>query len=125
MQPVALVLLAVYIATALILAPRELSFIRSVEQPLRRQFIVQDILLQICILAILVPSATVNHLTPVLMSVVMGGFTLLWLVAVWMAVARQRYINRILEESRREGERLMAELSRRIREEQAKEESGD
>lgn len=125
MQPVALVMLALYVATALILLPRELSFIRSVPPPTRRQFILQDVVLQAGILAVLVPSAVASRLTPAAMSVVVGGFTLLWLVAVWMAVSRQRYISRLLEDSRREGERLMAELSRRLREEQAKEESGD
>jgi len=126
MQPAAWVLLAVYGAVALVLLPRELQFLASVKGPQKASFIAQDILLQVCVLLVLVPSALSKSWSLVSVTLVMIGFTLLWIVAAWMAFSRRRYVNQLLEESRREGAELLDELARKIREHQLqKEDQGE
>ena len=122
MQPVALVLLVVYAGAALIMLPREIQFLAGVPSPAKGQFITQDILLQASILLVLLPSALSPKLTVTGITLVLAGFSVLWVVVIWMVAARRIYVNRLLEESRREGAELLAELNQRIREQQAHEE---
>jgi len=121
-------LLAIYLAALAVLAPRELSFINGVPRPQRASFIVQDVLLQLCILMVLVPALLLPGLgslgaTRLALAVIIAGFGLLWLTVIWMMLARQRYIHQLLRDatrdSRKQLERLKSELDRQ------QEENGD
>lgn len=125
MQPVALIFLVLYLAAVAILTPRELVFLREAPPPRRSWFIVQDVLLQISIMAVLVPCASTAELTLTRIVIVVGGFTVLWIVTVWMVVARQQYVHHLLREARREGERQLRSLSEQLKDEQEDVPSGD
>jgi len=117
MQQVALVLLVLYLAAAVVLLPRELAFLREVAQPRRTWFLVQDLLLQLSILAVLVPSASAAELDLRRMVVVLAGFTLLWIVAIWMSLARQSYVHHLLREARRESEQQLQRIKEQLEDE--------
>ena len=117
MQQVALVLLVLYLAAAVVLLPRELVFLREVAQPRRSWFIVQDALLQLSILAVLVPSASAPRLDLTRMVIVLAGFTLLWIVAIWMSLARQTYVHHLLREARRESEQQLQRVKQKLEDE--------
>lgn len=96
MQLAALVLLALYALTAALLLPREAMFLRGVQQPYRRLFVAQDILMQVCILATLVPCVVLSRLGLAALYTVLLGFAGMWFTAIWAAVARYSYTYRIL-----------------------------
>ena len=126
MQPVALLLLTLYLAAAAILAPREFSFLAKVEQPYKRLFITQDILLSVSILGVLLPAALIGSNTGTrqaiyLFTVIGVAFTLLWIVAVWMAVARQRYVLKLLQDSTRDSQAQIARIAEQLKQAQTKE----
>jgi hypothetical protein len=112
MQPAAMLLLVLYLAAVLILLPRELAFLRDVKSIRRWWFIVQDVLLQASILLVLVPCAISKQLDIGRITVVATGFLMLWVVAVWMIVARQRYVHQMLRAVRDESDRQIKELHR-------------
>lgn len=112
MQPAAMLLLVLYLAAVLILLPRELAFLRDVKSIQRLWFIVQDVLLQVSILLVLVPCAISKQLDIGKITVVATGFVVLWVVAIWMITARQRYVHQMLKAMRDESERQIKELHR-------------
>jgi hypothetical protein len=107
------VLLAAYLATAAILLPREMSFLAGVPQPQRGKFIAMDVVIQLCVLAVLLPSIVLERLNLVALIVVVAGFTVLWIVAAINARSRYIYTNKILkdsmQETRKQLERLVEE----------------
>jgi hypothetical protein len=109
MQLAALALLMLYLAAAGMLLPREIAFLREVEPLPRVQFIVIDVLLQIGILTVLLPCATQPQLSLTAVVVVLSGFALLWVVAIWMVFARRRYVYRLLTGAREANEGRHAE----------------
>lgn len=117
MQQVALVLLVLYFAAAAVLLPRELVFLREVELPRRNWFLVQDLMLQLSILAVLVPSASAPQLDLTRMVIVLAGFTMLWIVAIWMSLARQSYVHHLLREARRESEQQLQRVRQKLEDE--------
>jgi len=107
----ALIMLALYAAVALMLVPRELTFLRGVEQPAyRRRFIWQDILIQVGILAVLLPSAILPTATIGGLVIIVAGFTLLWIAAIWAAFSRYSYTYRILLKLRDEDRHRLQEF---------------
>ncbi len=107
MQLAASILLAVYLATGLLLLPREMAFLRGVEQPRRKLFLVQDLLLQLSILLTLIPCMCTQRLQLPAMYTVLAGFIALWAIALWAAISRYSYTYRVLLGQR-------AELSERL-----------
>lgn len=104
----ALVLLAVYLAAALIALPREAAFLRSVEMRVRRLFILQDVLVTLGVLGVLVPTAAMQQPRIDALWVILGGFVVLWVGAVWAAIARYSYTYHVLLGSR-------GDISKRLR----------
>lgn len=96
MQLAASVLLVLYLASALALLPRELSFLKGVEQPQRRVFQLQDLLLQLSMLLTLIPCMLTPRLPLAAMYTVLAGFIALWGIALWSAASRYSYTYRIL-----------------------------
>ncbi|MCB1215932.1 hypothetical protein KDL44_00965 [bacterium] len=113
----ALILLVVYIAAVVILLPRELRFLRDVQNTTtRRIFIVQDLFIQVCILGVLIPAVLMkgvndsnNELLGLLLMLSMTG---LWLCVVWTGWSRWVYTCRILSD----GSKRSADELRRIQE---------
>ncbi len=107
------VLLAVYLATAAILLPREMNFLASVSQPQRGKFIAMDVVIQLCVLAVLLPSIILERLTLASLYTIVAGFTVLWIVAAINVRSRYIYTNKILKDSmletRKQLERLVEE----------------
>ena len=96
MQLAALILLALYALTAALLLPREATFLRGVQQPHRRLFMAQDVLMQACILATLLPCVLFSRLGLGALYTVLLGFSGMWFTAIWAAVSRYSYTYRIL-----------------------------
>jgi len=95
-QLAALIMLVAYTATALVILPREINFLRSVEQPEKGRFITLDVLIQVFMLLVLLPPAF-SALNSLAGFVILGvGFVGLWVVVIWTAVARYRYVHRFL-----------------------------
>lgn len=118
MKQGALVLLALFIAAVLIMLPREIRFLAGVDSRRRWQFLVLDILLVATVLAILIPSTIVEQFSLTGLSIMMGLFILLWVVAIWMGIARQRYVKQLLADYQRENEELLRQAVAKIKEEQ-------
>jgi hypothetical protein len=121
-------LLLIYLAALAILAPRELSFISSISRGQRAAFIAQDVILQLCILMVLVPSLLLTRLdslssTRLALITVVTGFALLWLTVIWMVYARQRYVHQLLRDATRESREHLEQLKSKLEENQ--EENGD
>jgi len=121
-------LLLIYLAALAILAPRELSFLSSVPRAQRAAFIAQDIILQLCILMVLVPSLLLAGLdslasTRLALIVVVSGFALLWLTVIWMAYARQRYVHQLLRDATQESREHLEQIKSKL--EQKQEENGE
>jgi hypothetical protein len=121
-------LLLIYLAALAILAPRELSFISSIPRGQRAAFIAQDVILQLCILMVLVPSLLLTRLdslssTRLALITVVTGFALLWLTVIWMVYARQRYVHQLLRDATRESREHLEQLKSKLEENQ--EENGD
>jgi hypothetical protein len=121
-------LLLIYLAALAILAPRELSFINSIPRGRRAAFIAQDVILQLCILMVLVPSLLLTRLdslssTRLALITVVTGFALLWLTVIWMVYARQRYVHQLLRDATRESREHLEQLKSKL--EQYQEENGD
>lgn len=125
MQQVALLLLVFYLASAAILLPREAAFLRAVEQPRRTSFVVQDVLLQLSILAVLVPCASAAELDLARVTIVLAGFTLLWIVAIWMVWARQSYVQHLLREARRDSEQQLKRIKQQLQDQREDVTSGN
>ena len=123
MQLAAAALLMLYLAAFLILLPREIAFLREVDTASRVHFIIIDVLLQVGILAVLMPCASRPQLSLTDVVVVLSGFALLWVVAIWMMFARRRYVYRLLKAAREESERRLKEVDAKAQ--QAKEDEGD
>ena len=104
----ALVLLAVYLAAALIALPREAAFLRTVEMRVRRLFILQDSLVTLGVLGVLLPTAVLQRPRLDALWVILGGFIVLWVGAVWAAFARYSYTYHVLLGSR-------GDISKRLR----------
>jgi hypothetical protein len=107
-------LLVVYLGTAAIFTPRELRFLAIVEPKQRRIFTLQDILLQVGILMVLVPSMVARGPSALYFTLVATGFTVLWITAVWTGIVRSMYTYRLMLGSREQHGRLQEELSRLI-----------
>jgi len=99
----ALAFLSVYLILGLVLLRREGQFLRSLKPGERWRYIVQDVLLQLCVLAILLP--TVLSPTPQLWAfyLIFGAFLVLWAVVIWVAASRYSYTWRLLSQSRYRG----------------------
>ncbi|MCB1221788.1 MAG: hypothetical protein H7A35_08000 [Planctomycetales bacterium] len=113
----AMILLAVYLAAVVVLFPREMKFLREVQNATtRRIFIVQDIFIQVCILGVLVPAILmkgVNEQNDKLLGLLLIlSMTGLWLCVIWAGWSRYIYTCRILSE----GSKRSAEELRRIQE---------
>ncbi|MCH7472037.1 hypothetical protein IIA79_03690 [bacterium] len=106
----ALVALVVYFAVVLVFYGREVRFLASVKAPRRRAFIVQNILIQLCILAVLLPCAAAPQPTPTLLKIVMTGFVSLWVVTIWMSVSRYMYTYHVLLSTREEMTKIKQKL---------------
>jgi type VI protein secretion system component VasK len=112
-------LLAIYLAALAVLAPRELSFINSLPRAQRASFIVQDVLLQLCIFMVLVPALMLPGLgslvaTRFALAVIIAGFGLLWLTVIWMMLARQRYVHQLLRDATRESREQLEKLKSKL-----------
>lgn len=118
MQLAALILLAVYCATALMLLPRELAFLRSVEPAARRLFIVQDALCQLCMLLVLLPCAIFPKLSRELLILVMVAFGGGWAAALWTAVSRYAYAYHVLLGPRKEQQQRLREIFDKLKQEE-------
>lgn len=118
MQLAASILLAVYLATALVLLPRELAFLRGVEQPQRKRFLLQDGLLQLSILVTLIPCMCTPRLQLPAMYTVLCGFVALWAIALWAAVSRYSYTYRVLLGQRAELTERLKEIFSKVKQEE-------
>jgi hypothetical protein len=121
-------LLLIYLGALAILAPRELNFLSGVPREQRAAFIAQDLILQLCILMVLVPSLMLTGLdsmesTRLALIVVVTGFGLLWLTIIWMVYARQRYVHQLLRDATRESREQLERLKSQL--EQNREENGE
>jgi hypothetical protein len=96
MQLAAWVMLFIYACLVMLILPREIRFLREAEPPFRRRFLLLDVLLQVFILLILVPCAIVTRLSPELMTLVLIGFSGLWVVVAFLSYLRYVYTYRIL-----------------------------
>jgi hypothetical protein len=123
MQLAAAALLMLYLAAVAILLPREIAFLREVEPATRAHFIIIDVLLQVGILTVLLPCATRPRLSLATVVVVLSGFALLWVVAIWMMFARRLYVYRLLKAARDENEQRIKDAAAKAK--QAKEDTGD
>lgn len=104
------VLLVAYLATAAVLFSRELTFLAGVEQPQRGRFIAMDLVIQVCVLAVLLPNVILPKLNLVWLYVVVTAFTVLWIVAAINARSRYIYTTRILKDSMQESKRQLERL---------------
>jgi hypothetical protein len=118
MQMAALVLLGVYFATAAVLLPRELAFLRGVDPPARRLFIVQDVLCQVSMLLVLLPCALYAKLTRELLAVVVAGFGGGWAAALWTAISRYAYTYHVLLGPRKEQQQRLREIFDKLKQEE-------
>lgn len=117
MQLAALVLLALYGLTAALLSPREATFLRGVQLPHRRLFIVQDVLMQVCILATLLPCVLLSRLGLGALYTVLLGFAGMWFTAIWAAVSRYSYTYRILLGQKGDLTQRLREIFDKVKEE--------
>jgi hypothetical protein len=103
-------MLAVYIGIAAVLSARELRFLAGVEPKQRRVFALLDIAIQVAILGVLLPCVLAPARTLELFYIVMAGFGLLWIAAVWAVISRSMYTYRLMlgaRDYRRELEELL------------------
>jgi hypothetical protein len=117
MQIAALVVTVIYIASVMILLPREVQFIRGVESPWRQRFIIQDVLLTVCILLVLVPASLFRQLPLSLLILIVVAFTILWAVVLWTAVSRYVYTYRVLLKWKDESKKELAKILQEQRQE--------
>lgn len=105
-QLAASILLVLYLATAVILFPRELNFLKQADAPARGKFIILDALVQLCILAVLLPNVLSSKLSLELLILVVSAFTLLWVVAgvnIWQRyIYTYRMLSKTIEEQKTE-----------------------
>lgn len=113
------VLLAAYLATAAVLLPRELNFLKSVDPARRKRFIIMDLLIQLSVLAVLLPNILLPKLNLTALFIVVAGFSLLWIVAAINARSRYIYTNKILKESMQESRKHLEQLVEQKRREAA------
>jgi hypothetical protein len=107
------VMLALYIGIAAVLSLRELRFLASVEPAgQRRLFAVLDVLIQLAILGVLLPCVLAPERTYKLFVVIMAGFALLWISALWAVISRSMYTYRLVLGARND-RRELEELLRR------------
>ena len=124
MQLSAVILLGLYLLLAIVIAPRELKFLREAEPSYRLKFVLLDIALQVCILLILVPCASVAKLTLPLFITIFAGFTGLLIVVLTMGYLRHIYAFKILAESAAPYDEKTRELIRRGLELKAQRDAG-
>lgn len=117
MQLAALVLLLLYLLTAALLLPREATFLRGVQLPHRRLFIAQDVLMQLCILATLLPCVIFSRLGLAALYTVLVGFAGMWFTAIWAAVSRYSYTYRILLGQKGDLSQRLKEIFDKVKEE--------
>jgi hypothetical protein len=97
MRLAALVILAAYLVFALALFPREAQFLRGLETARQRAyFIVQDVLLQLCVLALLLPLGLSAYASRALFMTAFSAFIALWMVVLWVGASRYAYTWRLL-----------------------------
>lgn len=99
----ALVFVSIYILVALALLRREVTFLRSLQPRERARFIVQDVLLQLSVLAILLPPVLSPKPRLWVFYLIFGAFAVLWVTVVWVAVSRYSYTWRLLSQARYRG----------------------
>jgi hypothetical protein len=127
MQLAAGVMLLLYLAAVALLLPREMRFLRSAEPPYRQRFIFLDILLQACILLVLVPCLVSSRLNRMTLTLILSGFSGLWLVVLSLAYLRYVYTYRILVmanlEQLKQAQQALEDRTQRL--EQHQDKSGD
>jgi hypothetical protein len=97
MRLAALVLLAAYLVFALALFPREAQFLRGLETARQRgHFIAQDLLLQLSVLALLLPLGLSRYPSRMLFATAFSAFGALWVVVLWVGASRYAYTWRLL-----------------------------
>lgn len=89
-------LLLAYVVAAVILLPREISFLKSVARPFRIKFITLDVLLQVSILLVLLPPTLTLMDNINAWRIFWVGFGTLWIAVVWLAFSRYIYTVRFL-----------------------------
>ena len=107
-------LLLAYAVVVMAVLPREIGFIRSVDEAFwRRSFIVQDVIIQLGVLLVLVPCVLFperlsRELWPY--TVIISGVALLWGGWLWAALSRYSYTYRLLTRSTQDFEQRQREL---------------
>lgn len=96
MQLAALLIIVLFAAASAVLMPRELVFLRGVDQPYRRLFIMQDVLLHFSILLTMLPCVVSSKLGAASFTLVLVGFLLMWATAIWAAASRYGYTYHVL-----------------------------
>ena len=118
----ALSFLAVYVVLALLLLRREGQFLRSLKPGERWRYVMQDVLLQLCVLAILLPPVLSPEPRLWAFYLIFGAFLALWAIVIWVAASRYSYTWRLLSQARYRGpdslEGRKADLSKSVRREE-------
>lgn len=96
----ATMLLAMYIVLAVIFSQRELGFLAQLKPGEKRLFVTLDLLIQLSVLAILLPCILAPGASLPTLVTVMVGFGLLWIVVIWNGMARSMYTYRLMLEFR-------------------------
>jgi phosphatidylglycerophosphate synthase len=105
------VLLALYAGLAAVFSARELRFLAGVEPRQRRWFVLQDILIQVAILGVLLPCALAPERSLPVFYIIMAGFTLLWIAALWTVISRSMYTYRLMLGIRGQRKNIEAQIA--------------